>query len=82
MRRAEAFSSQSWFRLDGFIRVEVDDASPKDLVIAASGVEAESGRGLILVHHLADKWGVKHREFNDGHGNYLNGKTVWFEPHD
>lgn len=71
-----------WFRLDDFIRVEVDDASPKDLVITDPGIQAESGRGLILVHLLADKWGVNHRRFNDGHGNYLNGKTVWFELHD
>ncbi|MDX3579012.1 ATP-binding protein [Streptomyces sp. FL07-04A] len=71
-----------WFRLDGFIRVEVDDASAKDIVIEDHGFEAESGRGLILVHLLADEWGVKYRRFNDGNGNYLNGKTLWFELHD
>uniref|UniRef100_A0AAU2AAK5 ATP-binding protein n=1 Tax=Streptomyces sp. NBC_00093 TaxID=2975649 RepID=A0AAU2AAK5_9ACTN len=71
-----------WFRLDDFIRVEVDDASPKDLVVTDPGVDSESGRGLMLVHLMADKWGVNHRRFNDGKGNYLNGKTVWFELHD
>lgn len=68
-----------WFRLEGFIRVEVDDASALEPVVSDPGPEAESGRGLILVHLLADNWGVRHRTFNDGHGNFLHGKTVWFE---
>ncbi|MFF7555524.1 ATP-binding protein [Streptomyces olivaceus] len=71
-----------WFRLGGFIRIEVDDASVYEPVVSDPGPEAESGRGLILVHLLADKWGCRYRCFNDGHGNYLNGKTVWFELHD
>lgn len=71
-----------WFRLEGFIRVEVDDASSQDITVTAPDEDSESGRGLLLVHLLADKWGVNHRRFNDGQGNYLNGKTVWFELHD
>jgi hypothetical protein len=59
--------------------VEVDDASSQDPVVSSPEEEAESGRGLILVHLLAARWSVMHRRFNDGKGNYLSGKTVWFE---
>ncbi|WP_153176030.1 ATP-binding protein [Streptomyces sp. E2N171] len=78
----DGFINTRWFRLQGFIRVEVDDASSQELIISDPGEDSESGRGLILVHLLADKWGVNHRRFNDGNGNYVNGKTVWFELHD
>lgn len=68
-----------WLVLPDGIRVEVDDASSQDPVVSSPEEEAESGRGLILVHLLAARWGVMHRRFNDGKGNYLSGKTVWFE---
>ncbi|WP_158697902.1 ATP-binding protein [Streptomyces prunicolor] len=68
-----------WLVLSDGIRVEVDDASSQDPVVEGPPDDAEHGRGLILVHLMSARWGVKHRRFNDGHGNYLNGKTVWFE---
>lgn len=71
-----------WFRLKGFIRVEVDDASTQSIVIRDHGLEAESGRGIVLVHILADEWGVNDRRISDGKGGLVNGKTVWFEMHD
>jgi hypothetical protein len=68
-----------WMLYEDRLRIEVDDASTEEPVVTVLDDEAESGRGLILVSLLAGKWGSNHRVFNDGHGNYLHGKTVWFE---
>lgn len=68
-----------WLCLPEVIRVEVDDASDQYPVVSSPPMGSESGRGLILVHLMASRWGVEHRRFNDGNGNYLSGKTVWFE---
>ncbi|MEE4590103.1 MULTISPECIES: ATP-binding protein [Streptomyces violaceusniger group] len=68
-----------WMLYPDRLRIEVDDASAEEPIVTITADEAESGRGLLLVTHLADKWGARHRVFNDGHGNYLHGKTVWFE---
>ena len=57
----------------GVVRVEVSDACDALPVRGASdAVDAECGRGLLLVDALADAWGVEARV----HGI---GKTVWFE---
>ncbi|MFM9615896.1 ATP-binding protein [Streptomyces sp. V2] len=54
------------------IRVEVTDPSPQlPAPIRDLPLDAESGRGLVLVDALTDKWGI------DPVG--LLGKTVWFE---
>lgn len=57
--------------LSGLLRVEVLDGSP-DLPPDAGdpGPEAESGRGLLLIEALAERWGA-----TPTHG----GKCVWFE---
>jgi hypothetical protein len=68
-----------WMLYQDRLRIEVDDATAEEPVIRAQDDDAESGRGLILVTLLADEWGVRHRVFNDGNGNYIAGKTVWFE---
>lgn len=68
-----------WLLYGDRLRVEVDDCSTEGLVASDPGPYAERGRGLILVHLIADKYGVNDRVFNDGQGNYLPGKTVWFE---
>ncbi|MEU6187699.1 ATP-binding protein [Nocardia sp. NPDC047038] len=52
----------------GWLRVEVDDASPVPARIRRP--DHTGGRGLILVDQLATCWGV------DYHGG---GKTVWAE---
>ncbi|MFD8608356.1 ATP-binding protein [Streptomyces sp. NPDC059631] len=54
------------------VRVEVTDGS-SELPVAPAEVpwEAESGRGLLLLDAVADKWGVD--RWRQG------GKTVWFE---
>ncbi|MEV5508349.1 ATP-binding protein [Streptomyces orinoci] len=56
----------------GRLRVEVRDFADRHPVLRApSGARtATSGRGLLLVHSLADGWGVR------THGV---GKAVWFE---
>jgi anti-sigma regulatory factor (Ser/Thr protein kinase) len=56
---------------DGLLRIEVHDSGdgcPR--VPAARDDDAGSGRGLLLVDALADKWGV---------GERIPGKIVWCE---
>jgi anti-sigma regulatory factor (Ser/Thr protein kinase) len=56
----------------GTLRIEVTDARADRLpAVAAAGTEEESGRGLLLVGLLADRWGVTP-------GPYPC-KTVWAE---
>jgi anti-sigma regulatory factor (Ser/Thr protein kinase) len=56
----------------GGVRVEVADACP-ELPVRAIGDElGDSGRGLVIVDAVTDRWGVAVRP--DGRG-----KTVWFE---
>jgi anti-sigma regulatory factor (Ser/Thr protein kinase) len=52
------------------VRVEVDDGSPILPEYRQAGPEDVSGRGLLLVDALADKWGVESRP---------DGKRVWCE---
>lgn len=52
------------------VRVEVVDESPLVPVPQQPPVEAVTGRGLMIVEALSDRWGV---EPTDG------GKAVWFE---
>jgi anti-sigma regulatory factor (Ser/Thr protein kinase) len=57
----------------GVIRVEVSDASRERPPASspAPSPDAESGRGLFLVHNLATRWGTSARD--------PIGKTVWAE---
>ncbi|MFH8475408.1 ATP-binding protein [Streptomyces sp. NPDC018000] len=57
---------------DGVLRVEVHDSGDGEVRPSDSGAtpDAESGRGLLLVAALADKWGVGERN---------PGKVVWCE---
>jgi anti-sigma regulatory factor (Ser/Thr protein kinase) len=52
------------------VRVEVDDASPDELVLGRSRLSGGRGRGLIIVERLSKDWGVDAR---------VEGKTVWAE---
>ncbi|MEU8653729.1 ATP-binding protein [Streptomyces sp. NPDC048737] len=55
----------------GTVRIEVADACEKRRPKSRrSEPEAGSGRGLLIVEALADKWGVEDRDL---------GKTVWAE---
>lgn len=58
---------------DGGLRIEVTDARGDRLPRIADPVaaDAESGRGLLLVAALADRWGVNEAP--------AHGKTVWAE---
>ena len=57
--------------IDGRVRVEVVDSSGERPVrLRSADPSATSGRGLLLVEAMADRWGV------DVHGV---GKAVWFE---
>ncbi|MFJ4470810.1 ATP-binding protein [Streptomyces sp. NPDC089424] len=59
-------------RLRTGVRVEVTDTSPQvPRMRAGSSLDAEGGRGLVLLDALVDKWGVDRGP--------LEGKTVWFE---
>ncbi|MFI5755462.1 ATP-binding protein [Streptomyces sp. NPDC051569] len=57
----------------GTLRVEVADTRGEAMpqVGRGSGPEAETGRGLLLVEAMADRWGVAARQGP--------GKTVWAE---
>ncbi|MFD8515155.1 ATP-binding protein [Streptomyces antimycoticus] len=70
-----------WILYPDRLRIEVRDYSHEWLTVSDPGPESEKGRGLILVHLLADKWGFEPDMFLDGQGGYLPGKTVWFELH-
>lgn len=52
------------------VRVEVVDHAPGTPRLKEHEPEAVSGRGLFIVDHLADRWGVEERG---------DGKAVWFE---
>ena len=51
------------------LRVEVTDSRPGSPRVVDRGLDAETGRGLLLVETLAESWGVTPRE---------HGKVVWF----
>ncbi|MET8011700.1 ATP-binding protein [Streptomyces sp. NPDC005271] len=58
-------------RVAGRLRVEVRDFVSRHPTLRAHPSQADtSGRGLLLVHTLADAWGVR------AHGV---GKVLWFE---
>ncbi|NYI04858.1 ATP-binding protein [Allostreptomyces psammosilenae] len=60
------------------VRVGVVDRAPLRLpILGRAGEEDESGRGLLLIHRLADRWGY------DLHGPDRRpwGKEVWAELH-
>ncbi|MFF8813315.1 ATP-binding protein [Streptomyces pactum] len=51
------------------VRIEVRDSSAGAPVARSPRLDSEGGRGLLLVHELADAWGdITH----------TSGKTVWF----
>ncbi|MFI1731805.1 ATP-binding protein [Streptomyces acidicola] len=58
--------------LPGAVRVEVSDSCPRLPVPGSGNVLSDSGRGLLLVEAVTDRWGVTPRP--DG-----SGKIVWFE---
>ena len=72
-----------WMLFEDKLRVEVNDYSTQAPYLSWADDEAENGRGLILVHLLADKWGYDHTTFLGEHGEgWIPGKVVWFELHD
>ncbi|GAA2280632.1 hypothetical protein GCM10010415_56640 [Streptomyces atrovirens] len=56
----------------GGVRVEVADDCPELPARTVGGGLGESGRGLVIVDAVADRWGVTVRPGG-------RGKTVWFE---
>jgi anti-sigma regulatory factor (Ser/Thr protein kinase) len=55
------------------VRVEVNDEDERAPVMREPAPTDTGGRGLVIVHALADEWGV---DFHDGD------KTVWFSLRD
>ncbi|WP_149825530.1 ATP-binding protein [Streptomyces tailanensis] len=58
--------------LPGAVRVEVCDSCPRLPVPGSGDALSDSGRGLLLVDAVTDRWGVTSRPTGGG-------KTVWFE---
>ncbi|WP_205574469.1 MULTISPECIES: ATP-binding protein [Streptomyces] len=56
--------------IDGVLLVEVSDPLPDPPRARVADLDDESGRGLQLVAHAADRWGTRPG---------VTGKTVWFE---
>ncbi|MFJ4203586.1 ATP-binding protein [Streptomyces sviceus] len=56
--------------VDGVLLVEVSDPLPDPPRARVADLDDESGRGLQLVAHAADRWGTRPG---------VTGKTVWFE---
>ncbi|MEU0944966.1 ATP-binding protein [Streptomyces canus] len=56
--------------VDGVLLVEVSDPLPDPPRARVAELDDESGRGLQLVAHAADRWGTRPG---------VTGKTVWFE---
>ena len=52
------------------VRVEVRDGNPQLPVPAEPDIETVTGRGLLLISELADRWGVE---------GLPTGKLVWIE---
>lgn len=78
----EGLTETRWMLFEDKLRVEVRDWSDEAPFLAPQDDESEGGRGLILVHLLADKWGYEHSRFLHPKGKgYVPGKTVWFELH-
>ncbi|MFE9815745.1 ATP-binding protein [Streptomyces sp. NBC_00236] len=57
-----------WLRDEGRVRVEVHDSGDGEPGVREP--DGESGRGLVIVEALADRWGV---------GERVPGKVVWCE---
>ena len=55
---------------DDKLTIEVVDDSPDMLVQRDPHLEDPSGRGLLMVNSMADRWGVRRQRA---------GKSVWFE---
>lgn len=56
---------------DALLRIEVHDGSRRRPRMQSPGVDSTTGRGLLLVHALADGWGVEPR--------HPRGKITWTE---
>ena len=55
---------------DTRLRVSVADTDPRLPTAALAAIDAERGRGLLLVEALSSRWGATPQD---------GGKTVWFE---
>lgn len=77
----DGFTSTKWILGEDKLRVEVCDHSTNAPYLFTPNEESESGRGLLLVHFLADDWGYEHTTFTLENSDVVPGKTVWFELH-
>jgi anti-sigma regulatory factor (Ser/Thr protein kinase) len=62
----------------GRLLIEVADADPRPPMPRDPGPDDESGRGLMLVEGLAERWG-HHLATTTTNGGRPHGKVVWFE---
>lgn len=79
----DGFIATKWILFGDKLRVEVADYSTEAPYLFNPNEESENGRGLLLVHFLADDWGYEHTCFSrdEGEQEIVPGKVVWFELH-
>ncbi|MFG2634947.1 ATP-binding protein [Streptomyces sp. NPDC048362] len=77
----DGLTNTTWTLYPKKLRVEVRDYSAEAPYLVKPDPDSESGRGLVLVHLLADDWGYETTTFLDGKGGLVPGKRVWFELH-
>ncbi|MFJ8790448.1 ATP-binding protein [Streptomyces sp. NPDC102462] len=69
-----------WLLYPNKLRVEVMDWSAEAPWVQDPGPWAEEGRGILIVHLIANSWGYEHRTFLHPKGEgFVPGKYVWFE---
>lgn len=69
-----------WILYPNKLRVEVMDWSSEAPYFQVPDPLDDGGRGLFIVHCLANSWGYDHRTFLHPKGEgFVPGKFVWFE---
>lgn len=68
-----------WILHPCYLRVEADDCSGEWPLMDTTGQVRDSGRGLILVNILANRWGTNTLTTPHALLSPMPSKTVWFE---
>ncbi|MEU2718685.1 ATP-binding protein [Streptomyces sp. NPDC007205] len=63
---------------DGFLHIEVHDDDPvvRHLSRSRPGPDDETGRGLVIVQEIADRWGIERSARTRGNAVWANLRTT------